>query len=120
MPLDDKGQRITPRKLETRYKKFFRETGLPYLSPHKCRHTYATYLLKGGADLRAVQELLGNSKVQVMEIYTHVDTGDIKKTSESCHTNDFNTPIYTPICQGFKRFDKVLMACLQTTKNPQS
>lgn len=76
--LDDKGQRITPRKFETRYKKFFRETGLPYLSPHKCRHTYATYLLKGGAGLRAVQELLGHSKVQVTEIYTHVDTGDIK------------------------------------------
>ena len=49
-----------------------------FLSPHKCRHTYATYLLKGGANLREVQQLLGHSNVGVTEIYTHVDTNDIK------------------------------------------
>ena len=51
-----------------------------YLSPHKCRHTYATYLLKGGANLREVQQLLGHSSVGVTEIYTHVDTEDIKSS----------------------------------------
>ena len=53
---------------------------VPYLSPHKCRHTYATYLLKGGANLREVQQLLGHSSVGVTEIYTHVDTEDIKSS----------------------------------------
>lgn len=51
-----------------------------YLSPHKCRHTYATYLLKGGANLREVQQLLGHSTVGVTEIYTHIDTDDIKSS----------------------------------------
>ena len=51
---------------------------IAYLSPHKCRHTYATYLIKGGAGLREVQELLGHSSSAVTEIYTHVDTDDIK------------------------------------------
>lgn len=55
-------------------------TPVPYLSPHKCRHTYATYLLKGGANLREVQQLLGHSSVGVTEIYTHVDTEDIKSS----------------------------------------
>ena len=75
-------------KLERRYKKVFAEINeklkddkkIPYLSPHKCRHTYATYLLKGGANLREVQQLLGHSTVGVTEIYTHIDTEDIKSS----------------------------------------
>lgn len=43
------------------------------LSPHKCRHTYATFLLDGGANIRAVQDQLGHSKITTTEIYTHVD-----------------------------------------------
>lgn len=73
-----KGGRLSPNQFDKEYRRFFDQTGLGYLSPHKCRHTYATYLQKGGADLRAIQELLGHSKVTVTEIYTHVDTEDIK------------------------------------------
>lgn len=54
---------------------------VPYLSPHKCRHTYATYLIKGGAGLREVQELLGHSSTSVTEVYTHIDIEDIRKSS---------------------------------------
>lgn len=72
---------LTPRQFETRYKRALETAGVPYLSPHKCRHTYATYLLKGGAELRAVQTMLGHAKVETTEIYTHVDTGDIQKTA---------------------------------------
>lgn len=76
--LDREGKRMTPDQFKGIYKKFFIQTGLEYLSPHKCRHTYATYLIKGGAELRAVQTMLGHSKSEVTELYTHVDTGDIK------------------------------------------
>ena len=72
------GNPVTIDGFSWRYKKFFTDTNNFYLSPHKCRHTYATYLIKGGADLRSVQDLLGHSSVSVTEIYTHVDTDDIK------------------------------------------
>lgn len=74
-----KGERLSPNQFDKLYKRFFTESNLEFLSPHKCRHTYATYLQKGGADLRAIQELLGHSKVTVTEIYTHVDAEDLKK-----------------------------------------
>ena len=69
---------LTSSQFRKRYKKFFAETSNEFLSPHKCRHTYATYLLRGGADLRSVQTLLGHSKVATTEIYTHVNADDLK------------------------------------------
>ena len=74
----DDGSHLTTHQYDSRYRTFFKETGLTYLSAHKCRHTYATYMLKGGADLRAVQELLGHSSISTTEIYTHIDIDDIK------------------------------------------
>ena len=62
---------LTPRMFETRYRKFFASTNLKYRSPHKCRHTYATYLIIGGAELVAVQALLGHSTVRMTEQYLH-------------------------------------------------
>lgn len=65
---------LTPRAFEIRYKKFFKsEPDLRYLSPHKCRHTYATHLVVGGAELAAVKALLGHVSQTTTEIYTHSD-----------------------------------------------
>ena len=61
-----------------RYRKFFKDNNIPYLSPHKCRHTYATYLVKNGTDIRTVQELLGHVKINTTQRYTQVDMDMIK------------------------------------------
>ncbi len=55
------------------------------VSPHVLRHSYATSLILGGADLRVVQELLGHASLLTTQVYTHIQKQDLKKTVESCH-----------------------------------
>ncbi len=55
------------------------------VSPHVLRHSYATSLISGGADLRVVQELLGHSSLITTQIYTHIQKQDLKETVEVCH-----------------------------------
>lgn len=55
------------------------------VSPHVLRHSYATSLIAGGADLRVVQELLGHASLITTQIYTHIQKQDLKETLEVCH-----------------------------------
>lgn len=55
------------------------------VSPHTLRHTFATQLVKGGADIRLVQQMLGHSSIMTTEIYTHLDTRHKQDTIDRFH-----------------------------------
>jgi integrase/recombinase XerD len=80
------GRRLSREMLWVIVKKYVRRTGLPgKVSPHTLRHSFATHLLSGGADLRTVQELLGHSSIGTTQIYTHVDRDRLKSLHKRFH-----------------------------------
>jgi integrase/recombinase XerD len=82
-----RGGRVLSREmLWTLVKKYVRRTGLnARVSPHTLRHSFATHLLAGGADLRTVQELLGHANIRTTQHYTHVDRDRLKAIHRRYH-----------------------------------
>lgn len=81
-----KGGRLTTRSIGAIIKRYATECGLvDDISPHSLRHTFATHLLDGGADLRAVQELLGHVSLSTTQKYTHVSLDKLMEIYDKAH-----------------------------------
>src|SRR5262249_9781886 len=80
------GGRLSRRGVQLLVKKHCQRTGLPArTSPHTMRHAFATHLLDNGADLRAIQELLGHQQLSTTQKYTHVSTDHIFEVYDKAH-----------------------------------
>ena len=84
--LNRRGARLSRVMIFYIIKDLVREAGIKKtISPHTFRHSFATHLVEGGADLRAVQEMLGHESITTTEIYTHLDREFLRKTLEKFH-----------------------------------
>ncbi len=84
--LNRRGKRLTRVMIFLIIKDLVKKAGIKKnISPHTFRHSFATHLVEGGADLRAVQEMLGHESITTTEIYTHLDREFLRKTLEQYH-----------------------------------
>jgi len=84
--LNHRGERLTRQGLWQILKGYAKAAGLEKeVTPHTLRHSFATHMLSGGADLRAVQELLGHANISTTQVYTHLTTEHVRRAYEKSH-----------------------------------
>lgn len=83
--LNVRGGRISRQSVHAIVEKYGRVAGIEGLHPHTLRHSFATHLLEGGADLRVVQELLGHANIATTQLYTHVDRSHVRRVYLAAH-----------------------------------
>ncbi|OGO43146.1 MAG: site-specific tyrosine recombinase XerD [Chloroflexi bacterium RBG_16_58_8] len=84
--LNARGERLTRQGFWQKLKEYAKSAGLSsQISPHTLRHSFATHMLSGGADLRSVQELLGHANISTTQVYTHLTTEHVRRTYDKSH-----------------------------------
>ena len=83
--LNNRGRRLSRQSVHTLVAKAGAVVGIDGLHPHTLRHSFATHMLEGGADLRIVQELLGHADISTTQLYTHLDRSHLREVYLVAH-----------------------------------